>query len=447
MFNAEAGDASQELRFGVTEFPRGGPGRRTTTVDENESPSVLLLQGPVGTFFTALHGALERRQCRVVKINFNAGDWLFHRHSALNFCGGLDAWAVWLDAFLRRCRPAAIVVFGDSRPYHDVAIAAAKHAGVDVWCLEEGYARPHFITCERDGNNALSPLRRPPRGDAAYGDDGVVAVQGNPFYAMALFAVPYYIARAFGAPFFPGNAHHRNRPLPIEALLWTRGLWRKLARYHVNHSFLQHLIENLEGRYYLVALQVHDDQQLLRHGRGWTMERLITEAIHSFAVHAPADRHLVFKVHPLDRGHCSYTAFVRAIAVAARCRERVHVVDDGSIGLMIRHSLGVVTVNSTSGLLALNHGRPLLALGDALYGQPGLATIGCNDDMDRFWRAPAPPDGRMVEFFMRRLRRESQVNGSFYLRHRIAATAEQIAERISARILVTTARGQQQQAS
>jgi capsular polysaccharide export protein len=259
-------------------------------------------------------------------------------------------------------------------------------------------------------------------------------VKGDLFSAMGANAIAYFTAKTLGTPFFFGNVHHRNRSLLSEGFLWGRGFWRKIAFYHSNYSFLQHLIEYMEGRYFVVALQVHDDQQLLRHGRGWTMERLITETIQSFAAHADPDRHLVFKVHPMDRGHRSYRPFAARIATVCRCPDRVHVIDDGSIGLMIRHSLGVITVNSTSGLLALNHGKPLLVLGDALYGSPRLATMARTEEMDRFWRTPTPPDGRLVAFFTKRMHRESQVNGSFYLHDWLLPTSERVFRRIHSRI-------------
>ena len=41
---------------------------------------VLLLQGPMGSFFNRVAVWLEERGLHVRKINFNGGDWLFHRH-------------------------------------------------------------------------------------------------------------------------------------------------------------------------------------------------------------------------------------------------------------------------------------------------------------------------------------------------------------------------------
>lgn len=348
----------------------------------------------------------------------------------------MDAWSDWLAAFIRSRRPEAIVLFGDSRPYHRQAIMVALRAGVPVSCFEEGYVRPNFITCEWDGNNALSPLRRPQPARSASSSLPVEPVRGNLFRAMTLFAVRYYLAKTAGAVFFRGNIHHRSRGILSETILWTRNFYRKIRHYPANNELMLNLIENLENQYFVVALQVHDDQQLLRHGRGWTMEKLITESIRSFRRYAAPAHHLVIKVHPMDRGHKSYRPFAMELARIAGCAERVHIVDDGSIGLLIRHSLGLVTVNSTSGLLALNHGKPVLSLGEAIYNKRDLVWgrhSGDLDDtagMDDFWTYPVPPRRDAVKAFNARMHEESLVNGSFYLRNLIDATSKRVVRRI-----------------
>lgn len=401
-------------------------------------PLVLLLQGPVGPFFDTLAKVLAAKGFDTLKVNFNGGDWLFsHGKGTLNFCGTTSVWADWLQTFIQRGAPLVIVLFGDRRPYHRTAIDIAERLGVPILCFEEGYARPHFISCEWGGNNALSPLRSGGPSSSAPDEpiEPMELVKGNLFRSMAFDAVAYYLSKALGAPFFFGNEHHRDRGILSETVLWARNLCRKLRHYPENNSLAIDLIENLESRYFVVALQVHDDLQLLWHGRGWTMERLITETIRSFARCAEPTHHLVFKIHPMDRGHKSYRPFVRQLALLSTCEDRVHVLDDGSIGLMIRHSLGLITVNSTSGLLALNHGKPLLALGDALYGAEGLAIPPESDALsataiDRFWQSPAAPQREQVQQFVERMYRQSLINGSFYLRAYLEGTAERVAQRI-----------------
>ncbi|MBA8901834.1 capsular biosynthesis protein [Rhizobiales bacterium] len=425
----------------IVPFPIRGRAIRCFT---SEKPLVLLLQGPVGPFFRTLAASFEAEGFDVLKINFNGGDWLFsHGPGTLNFCGSMDAWSDWLDTFIRSRRPEAIVLFGDSRPYHRQAIMVALRAGVPVSSFEEGYVRPNFITCEWDGNNALSPLRRPqPAHHENPAPEAVEPVKGNLFRAMTLFAIRYYLAKTAGAVFFRGNVHHRSRGILSESILWTRNFYRKIRHYPANNEMMLNLIENLENQYFVVALQVHDDQQLLRHGRGWTMEKLITESIRSFKRFASPAHHLVIKVHPMDRGHKSYRPFAMELARIAGCADRVHIVDDGSIGLLIRHSLGLVTVNSTSGLLALNHGKPVLSLGEAIYNRRDLVWGRYSNDLDAtagiddFWLSPMPPKRDAVKAFNKRMHEESLVNGSFYLRNLIDITTKRVVRRIQADLKV-----------
>jgi len=398
-------------------------------------PLIVLLQGPVGPFFRMLASLLRASGYDVLKVNFNAGDWLYASgRGTLNFRGSTDEWTSWFESFIRDRRPHTIALFGDSRPYHRQAISVAQRGGIRVLAFEEGYVRPDFVTCEWGGNNALSPLHgeqldrhsiEPP--------EAFQPVKANLFREMAGFAVCYYLAAAAGAIFFRGNTRHRQRDLCSETVLWTRNYYRKLRYYAANSQLTLDLIENYEARYFVVALQVHDDQQLLRHGRGWTMERLIIESINSFGLLADREHHLVIKVHPMDRGHKSYRAFVRERARLANCSGRVHVVDDGSIGLLIRHSLGLVTVNSTSGLLALNHNKALIALGDALYNYPELLPgDGCSGRgaLDRFWHARPSATPEDVKIFNAKMRENSLVNGSFYSRGFIAETCQRVLKRI-----------------
>ena len=73
----------------------------------------------------------------------------------------------------------------------------------------------------------------------------------------------------------------------------------------------------------------------------------------------------------------------------------------------------MVTVNSTVGLVALEHGIPTLALAGAIYHLPGLTFQGATDD---FWRTPEPPDAPLFACFRRVVMHATQINGGLYCR-------------------------------
>src|SRR3546814_15133080 len=73
-------------------------------------------------------------------------------------------------------------------------------------------------------------------------------------------------------------------------------------------------------------------------------------------------------------------------ACALGIADRVDVIDIGSLGLLTRHSAGMITINSTSGLSAIFHGVPLLVIGDALNANAKLAVCGNGQpNFDAFW--------------------------------------------------------------
>ena len=395
-------------------------------------PLVLLLQGPVGPFFRELRKYLINRDFDVIKINFNGGDFLFSdRTGSFNFRGSPSDWSAWLKVFIGKRRPAAIVLFGDGRPYHIEALRVAHEERVVAWCLEEGYIRPNYITCERNGNNARSPLRHGTANRSHQPIAAEVPIK-NSFGIMATYAALYLIAQAALVARFRGNVRHRQRPLAAECARWALNVTRKVAFYPVNRLVLGKIINRRLRDYYVVALQVHDDLNLLRNGNGWTMERLIDEATRSFAQHAPLTHQLLFKVHPLDRGHRPYRKMVAKAAKAHGCEARVTIVDDGPIGPMIRHSEGVITVNSTSGLLALRHGKPLLALGNAFYSCAALKALppAPPTEFHLFWRQPKTARSEIVHSFIDRMRRESLLYGSFYAAPFRSPAADAVADQI-----------------
>ena len=68
------------------------------------------------------------------------------------------------------------------------------------------------------------------------------------------------------------------------------------------------------------------------------------------------------------------------------------------IAQVVGRSLGVVTVNSTVGTLALNKGKPVLVLGHAVYKVPGVVYRGT---LDEFWLDPGAPDQTLYAAFRR----------------------------------------------
>ena len=68
----------------------------------------------------------------------------------------------------------------------------------------------------------------------------------------------------------------------------------------------------------------------------------------------------------------------------------------------------MVCVNSTSATLALEAGKPVAVLGDAIYDVQGITHSG---GLDSFWSRPTPPDLELYDAFKRVLHAKCLVRG------------------------------------
>ena len=404
--------------------------RRTVS---NPGPAqIFVLQGPVGAFFDHLSSHLRGSGYSVLDVCFNLGDRLWRGGENLIWHRrGLAAWRQELLRLCRLHRPRCFIMCGDRRPVHIVACEVAALLGIRVYSFEEGYLRPDYITFEEGGNNALSSIaaRLPDFDDAS--PISSPRATGRSFGRMGRRAFLYQWALAIGRPMAPGYVHHRQRKLVAEALLWTRAWWRKLAHEKSDAALVRALATQHEKRYFVVALQVHDDLQGLHHGAGWTQEKLIVTSIRSFARRAPADARLVIRCHPLDRGHKTYHRLVECLARAEGVRDRVVLMLNGHAPTILTHAAGFISVNSTMAMSAMHHQCPVFAFGDCFYRLAGLVADGRDEAaLDRFWVDPPPVDMQIFSRFRALVASETQINGNYYLRRFYPAMSAAVVSRL-----------------
>lgn len=382
---------------------------------------ILLLQGPVGPFFSRLARDLRRAGAQVQKVNFHAGDQVYFPRGH-TWRGPMAAWPAWLERHLAAWQIDCVMLFGDCRPVHQAARAVCQRHGLPVGVFEEGYLRPNHVTFEWGGVNAHSTLPRDaqalvgatPAGPSWPRPQGTAPAVPVPptFWRMALWAMLYFAAGALFAWRFPHYVHHR--PLELaQALPWLRSAWRKPLRVRAQRALLPRLTGAESGRWFLVPLQVHNDSQVLHHADTGGVAGFIASTIASFARHAPRDCLLVIKHHPMDRGYRDYRALVASEAGRHGCAERVLCLHDQPTLLLLQHCRGVITINSTVGLSALGAGRATKTVGRAFYDIPGLTYQG---PLHRFWReAPrAAPNRALWLALERTIMARALLNGSFY---------------------------------
>jgi capsular polysaccharide export protein len=212
------------------------------------------------------------------------------------------------------------------------------------------------------------------------------------------------------APLYPNYRRHRSRHPLLEFGGWIGRYAKRPYEQRYSRRVLAHLAA-ADQPYYLLPLQLETDYQIRRHSPIKTMSALLDLVLDSFAAHAPAEALIVVKVHPLDNGLVNYRRHAERIARRLGLEGRVFVIDGGHLPTLLNRCQGVVVVNSTTGLSALGHARPLKALGRAMFDMPGLTFQGT---LDEFWRAGTPPDAELFRAFRHVVLQRAQINGSFF---------------------------------
>lgn len=386
------------------------------------SQRILLLQGPIGHFFKELADWLsETQQKTVYKLNFNSGDKLFfstalHNQFIFDYNSKLEYFNVFLLQFCKDHNIDTIVCFGDNRRYHRIAKAVTKKLGCAFWVFEEGYFRPHYVTLEKEGVNAYSPLPRDKQFFLKQAEKLPPISQpipvANGFFPMAKLATQYYVISRYKEKEFPYYKHHRVYNLNYYIKLWLISGLKRVCCYVKEKRFIRKIEQNKLGDFYILPLQVYDDIQVKVHCDFDSVEAFLIYVLNSFVKNAPKSLSLVIKHHPMDRGFISYKNVIKCyLSEHPELQGRVFYVYDVPMPVLLRYGKAMVTLNSTSGLSALIHNMPVMTLGLANYNIPDITHQGT---LEEFWHTPQQPDEKAFKAYHLYHLHKTQINGSFY---------------------------------
>lgn len=383
-----------------------------------QTKSFLFLQGPHGPFFHRLGKMLRAAGANVWRVGFNAGDraFWFGAKGYIPYRGAHDDWVDTFRAIVAEKSITDIVLYGDTRPIHANAVAAAKDMGLTVHVYEEGYLRPFWVTYERDGANGHSRLMHTsvddmrtalalsdldvPEAPAHWGDMRHHVFYGALYHWFVMFRNGDY--RKF--------RRHRELPLVAETALYTRRLLlmplialdRIRATFRIKHGGYP---------YHIALLQLEHDSSFQMHSPFTRMEDFLAVVIEGFAKGAPKHHHLVFKAHPLENGRSPLRQIITKLARDNGIDARVHYLRGGKLAQVLDHARTAVTVNSTAAQQVLHRGIPLKVFGDAVYAKPEFVS---DLPVDQFFAHPGRPDNRAYKDYRRYLLETSQVPGGFY---------------------------------
>ncbi len=373
----------------------------------------LFLQGPGGRFFHQLSQKLESKNISVSRINVCAGDYIFwSRDKVVNYRGRLESWESYLRSYIFSHGVTDIVLFSDSRPYHRIARIVAEKLHLNLFVFENGYLRPNWITMELggvNGNSRFPRIRSEVEQIMARAEPHHDELQRPTKLQSYWPDIKFHFANTLLAPLFPFYKRHRST-LPFLELLGHGKKWLTWP-WKVRQS--QRKLERLwrQGKpYYLFALQLEHDFQLVEHSPFKNLRQASERDIESFAQNAPKDTILLVKNHPLDNDLIDRRREIARFAALHSVSDRVVYIDTGPNPKILDRARGMVTINSTLGTSALFHRVPVCTLGRAVYDIDGLThQLG----LDAFWKNPTPPDYDFFEKFRQALIQTNQIRGRF----------------------------------
>jgi capsular polysaccharide export protein len=383
--------------------------------------SFLFLQGPISPFFAQVAEGLRALGHQVQRINLHLGDRVFWGATgSVDFTGRADEWPAWIADFLTRHAITDLLLIGEQRPYHRVAIEAAKARGLAVIVTDYGYLRPDWITLERDGMGGNSLFPRDPA-EIRRLAEGLSLPELKPLYSdhfatMALRDVYYHALAQWPFPFRHYQRHQLLHPFLVYA-----GLARRLLLRRREDRRSAEVFEGLKARgtpFWIFAMQLETDFAIRAYSPFTDMDTPLGQVMASFAAHAPAGTELVIKLHPLDPCWKPWPKRIAAMARAAGIAGRVHIMPRGRLPDLLAASSGMITVNSTAATTAMVLGKPVKLMGQAVYNVPGLSF---QPSLDAFWTEGAPPDPDLLEAFLALLCGAFMVRGAFHQDSGLAA--------------------------
>lgn len=377
--------------------------------------NVLLLQGLMGPFFGKIGKALRDDGYGVWKVNFNGGDRLFWRlPNGIDFTGRPNEWPDALAQIIATREITDVLLFGDCRPLHSAAIAVCSRLHIPVHVFEEGYIRPDWVTLELGGVNGNSSLPRDPQYYLQRARELPPAPEHHPvpssFRTRALQGLAYNTADLLSRWYYRHWDNYRPWHPLTEGMGWLRKLLAKKERAQRTQDTLEKL-RQAEAPFMLFPLQLDADAQVRLHSSFSGMAEAIRAVIASFAAHAPHGLRLAIKEHPLDNNIRNWRNEVALQAAAYGVADRVDYFETGDIAELVRGAMGVITINSTTGTLALAEGKPVITLGDAVYSLPGITFQG---NLEEFWGDPGEPDRDIFAAYRRVLIDRCLIPGGFF---------------------------------
>lgn len=376
----------------------------------------VFLQGMPCDFFTNLADSLAALGHHTVGINICVGDAIFWRGpNTVNYRGLYKNWAVFIGSYFEKNAVTDLILLGEQRRYHKEAIEIAKRKGIRVTVTDFGYLRPDWITFEPDGMCGNSTFTKDPQiiyalAAKAPEVDLTQKYQDSTF-KMARNDLIYSFSNVLFCWLYPFYRNSFNRPHP---LIYFPSIGWQLFKSKRNHQNAEQRFLSLKRKgmkLFLFPLQLEHDYQITAYSPFRNLEEAIELVLASFAKYASENTHLIIKAHPWDPGFTNWSRVIDRLTINNHLTGRITYLRGGNLDEMIGSAEGMVVVNSTSGIRALQMGCPIKVMGEAVYDINGLTH---QNELDTFWSKPTAPDLKFTKAFIKALIFHTQIRGVFF---------------------------------
>lgn len=391
----------------------------------------VFLQGMPCRFFSKLAEELLARGHSAARIFLCFGDKFFwNKLPGESYRGRLADWPAYFRRYVQQNGITDLVLLGEQRKYHREAVAVAHKLGIRVTATDYGYLRPDWITLERDGMGGNSRFPKQPAAIRQLATnlttpDFVRRYHDSDLH-MAIGDLIYSFGNLLLSPLYPRYKRSDERPHPI-IYFPAEGI-RLLTQSRRNEKAMR-CFKQLDGArtpYFVFPMQLEHDFQIVAYSQFNRLDDVLDDVIGSFARNTD-DAVLIIKSHPWDTGLKNWRKRIEHIATRHSASSRVVFLDGGNLDQMMEDSQGVVTVNSTSGIKALQQGRPVKTLGQAIYDIEGLT---CQQPLDEFWKAPPRPDPDLTNSFVTLVAATIQIRGTHFTQEGMKAAARNAADQL-----------------
>ncbi len=377
--------------------------------------SVLLLIGPLGTFFSRLSNYLEKNNVRTYKINFPLYEYGFSKNSTIKYEDDISQFKEFLEEIIIKKKIKHIFMYGNVLIPHKQALTLCdelerKGYLINSHIFELGYLRPNFVTIEDKGVNYSSSFianRDFYEKQPLYESFPVPVNQG--LRIRKVWKLISFVNHAF-KNYKIVEFEHKLQPKPIFLWFQLKGFFLKFF-YKISEKKLK-INSFCTGPFFLVILQVETDSQILKGSKFSNNNEFIYKVIKNFSAAKLKNTKLVFKHHPRDRGYNNYLEFIVNVSREFNIEDKVSYIHDFPLSRIFtnRFCKGTILINSTVGYQSLYHSVPIKALGIAPYNFEGLAD---QKNLVLFFKNPKKVNKLLFNKFYKFILENSQINGNF----------------------------------